>query len=136
VQAVRIPAPFTLFISLKNTTPGLANNAVLAAINADMYLKQVVVVDEDVNIYDTGRVLWAIATRCQPHRDIMVLPNMRGSDLDPSCVQDGFTSKVGIDATAKPSLAGFAPMTSFPRDLLARLNVEQLIKSWARATNT
>ncbi len=128
VRAVRIPAPFTAFISLKNVTPGIVNSAILAAFNADMYIKQVVVVDEDINVFDTSRVVWAMGTRCQPFRDVILLPNLRGCDLDPSCAPDGFTSKMGIDATAKPSLAEFPAMSTFLREVMDRLNLDDLIK--------
>ena len=132
VQAVRIPAPFTAFISLKNVVPGIVNSAILAAFDADMYIKQVVVVDEDINVFDTNRVVWAMGTRCQPHRDVILLPNLRGSDLDPSCAPDGFTSKMGIDATAKPSLAEFPAMSAFSQEVMDRLNLDLLIKSKQR----
>jgi 2,5-furandicarboxylate decarboxylase 1 len=129
VRSVRIPSPFTAFISLKKVTPGIVNNAILATLNADMYVKHVVVVDEDINIFDTGRVLWAMATRCQPQRDVILLPNLRGSDLDPSCVPDGLTSKMGIDATAKPSLEEFPSLSTFSKDVMDRLNLDDLVKS-------
>ena len=129
VRAVRIPAPFMAFISLKNVAPGVVNSAVLAAFNADMYMKHVVVVDEDIDVFNTARVMWAMGTRCQPHRDVILLPNLRGSDLDPSCAPDGFTSKMGIDATAKPSLAEFPAMSTFSQEVMDRLNLDKLIKS-------
>jgi 2,5-furandicarboxylate decarboxylase 1 len=129
VRAVRIPAPFTAFISLRNVAPGIANSAILSAFNADMYMKHVVVVDEDIDVFNTSRVLWAMGTRCQPHRDVILLPNLRGSDLDPSCAPDGFTSKMGIDATAKPSLAEFPAMSTFSPEVMNRLNLDDLIKS-------
>ncbi len=129
VQAVRIPAPFTAFISLRNVSPGMANSAILAAFNADMYIKTVVVVDEDIDVYNTGRVVWAMGTRCQPARDVILVPNLRGSDLDPSCTPDGFTSKMGIDATAKPSLADFPAMSAFSQEVMDRLNLAELIKA-------
>jgi 2,5-furandicarboxylate decarboxylase 1 len=128
VRAVRIPAPFTAFISLRNVTPGIVNSAILSAFNADMYMKHVVVVDEDIDIFNTSRVVWAMGTRCQPHRDVLLLPNLRGSDLDPSCTPDGFTSKMGIDATAKPSLAEFPAMSAFSREVMDRLDPDDLIK--------
>lgn len=128
VRSVRIASPFTAFVSLKKVAPGIVNNAILAVLNADMYIKHVVVVDEDVNIFDTGRVLWAMATRCQPQRDVILLPNLRGSDLDPSCVPDGFTSKMGIDATAKPSLEEFPSLSTFSKDIIDRLNLDDLVR--------
>ena len=72
-------------------------------------MKRVVVVDHDVDIFDDRQVTWAIATRCQPDRDITIVTHARGSDLDPSTAQDGYSAKWGVDATAKPSLAGLHP---------------------------
>jgi UbiD family decarboxylase len=55
-------------------------------------------VDEDIDVYDDRDVEWAVATRFQADRGLVVLHGVRGSSIDPSS-QDGFTSKVGIDAT-------------------------------------
>ncbi|MDP7983133.1 MAG: UbiD family decarboxylase, partial [Conexivisphaerales archaeon] len=64
-------------------------------------LKMVTVVDEDINPEDPEDVEFAIATRFQPDRDLIVLPGMRGSSLDPSSDQATLTTaKWGIDATA------------------------------------
>lgn len=109
VRAVRVPAPFTAYVSLEQRIPGQARNAILAVLGADLYMKRVVVVDHDVDVFDDRQVNWAIATRCQPDRDITIITHARGSDLDPSTTQDGYTAKWGVDATAKPSLAGFTP---------------------------
>src|SRR5207249_4732998 len=65
--------------------------------------EQVVVVDEDIDIFDDRDVEWAIATRFQADRGLVVLHDVRGSSIDPSA-RDGFTSKMGIDAT-KPLAA-------------------------------
>jgi UbiD family decarboxylase len=72
-------------------------------------MKRVVVVDHDVDVFDDRQVNWAIATRCQPDRDLTVITHARGSDLDPSTAEDGYTAKWGVDATAKPSLSGYTP---------------------------
>lgn len=61
--------------------------------------KVVVVVDEDVDIFDMEKVMWAICTRCQPDQDLIVLPRMMGWQLDPSAPQLGTYSVLGIDAT-------------------------------------
>jgi UbiD family decarboxylase len=127
VVSVRIPAPFTVFISIEKRTEGQGMNAITAALGAEMYLKNVVVVDHDINIYDTHHVLWAISTRVQPHRDILLIPSSRGSDLDPSCTVDGLTSRMGIDATASPSLAEFTPRHQIPKDILDRIKPEEYL---------
>ena len=73
-------------------------NAIMAAFGAHTSMKQVVIVDEDIDIFDERDVEWAIATRFQADRGLGVLHGVRGSSIDPSA-HDGFTSKMGIDAT-------------------------------------
>jgi len=88
-------------ISIKKQ-PGEAKNALLAALSV-MDLKHVVVVDDDIDVFDPTEVEWAIATRVQGDRDVMIVGNARAKPLDPS-LQQGFGvvptgAKVGIDAT-------------------------------------
>ncbi len=68
--------------------------------------KIVVVVDDDIDIFDDGMVQWAIASRVQPHRDVMITPfNTWGCALDPSIPfahrghPNSTQSRMGIDAT-------------------------------------
>jgi UbiD family decarboxylase len=124
VRAVRVPAPFTCYVSLEQRIAGQAKNAILAVLGADLYMKRVVVVDQDVDVFDDRQVNWAIATRCQPDRDLLVVPGARGSDLDPSTREDGYTAKWGVDATAKPSLAAYTPRHRVPPDVLGRIDLE------------
>ena len=95
VKAVRVPAPYSCYVAIEQRVSGQAKNAILAVLGADMYIKRVVVVDHDVNIFDDREVAWALGTRCQADRDIMVISNTRGSDLDPSTDSDGYTRQVG-----------------------------------------
>ncbi|AEH24091.1 UbiD family decarboxylase [Pyrococcus yayanosii] len=85
-------------VSITKQHEGDGKNAILAAFAGHPSLKRVIVVDEDVDIYDDREVEWAIATRFQPDRDLIIVPNARGSSLDPSG-EDGLTAKWGIDAT-------------------------------------
>jgi 2,5-furandicarboxylate decarboxylase 1 len=82
--------------------PGEGKNALLAALSV-MDLKHVVVVDDDIDINDAAEVEWAIATRVQGDRDVMIVSNARAKPLDPSLPQGYGTvptgAKVGIDAT-------------------------------------
>jgi 2,5-furandicarboxylate decarboxylase 1 len=68
-----------------------------------MDLKHVVVVDDDIDVFDPAEVEWAIATRVQGDKDVMIISNARAKPLDPSLPQ-GYGvvptgAKVGIDAT-------------------------------------
>ena len=124
VKAVRVPAPFTCYVSIEQRVPGQAKNAMLAVLGADLYMKRVVIVDHDVDVFNDRQVNWAIATRCQPDRDITVVSNARGSDLDPSTKEDGHTAKWGVDATAKPSLAAYVPRNRIPPAVWKRIKLK------------
>ena len=66
-------------------------------------MKHVIIVDNDVNIYDPNAIEWAIATRFQGDKDLYIHPNQPGSSLDPSGTHEEGkktkTTKVGVDAT-------------------------------------
>jgi 2,5-furandicarboxylate decarboxylase 1 len=124
VKAVRVPGPFTCYVSIEQRLPGQAKNAILAVLGADLYMKRVVVVDHDVDVFDDRQVNWALATRCQPDRDITVITHARGSDLDPSTKEDGLTAKWGVDATAKPSLAAYTPRHRVPPEVAQRIDLK------------
>ena len=81
----------------KNDGDGI--HAIHAALDGHRSMKQVVVVDEDIDITDSARVEWALMTRWQPDTDTVILSAQKGSSLDPSRSQDGTTSKIGMDAT-------------------------------------
>ena len=71
-----------------------------AAFRGHPSLKHAVVVDEDVNLDDPNDVEWAIATRAQLDKDLVLRPNEFGSSLDPSADQvSRKTCKAGLDAT-------------------------------------
>jgi len=127
VRAVRVPAPFTCYVSIEQRLLGQAKNAIMAVFGADLYMKRVVVVDHDVDVFDDRQVTWAIATRCQPDRDITIVTHARGSDLDPSAKEDGYTGKWGLDATAKPSLGAYTPRHRVPPEVWERLRLDDFL---------
>jgi 2,5-furandicarboxylate decarboxylase 1 len=127
VKAVRVPAPFTCYVSIEQRAVGQAKNAILSVLGADLYMKRVVVVDHDVDIYDDRQVTWAIATRCQPDRDLTIVTHARGSDLDPSTPEDGYTAKWGVDATAKPSLDRYTRRHRVPPDVWNRIDLKDYL---------
>ena len=73
--------------------------AIHAALDGHRSMKQVVVVDEDIDVAAPSRVEWALMTRWQPDTDTVILSGQKGSSLDPSRNKDGTTSKIGMDAT-------------------------------------
>jgi UbiD family decarboxylase len=79
-------------------------NAIRAALDGHKSMKQVIVVDKDIDVTNSSRVEWALMTRWQPDRDTLILSNQKGSSLDPSRSPDGTTSKIGMDATIEPGI--------------------------------
>lgn len=90
---------FNAFISIRKHRQGDAKTAILAALGLNKDLKQVVIVDEDVNIFDLQDIEWAITTRSQASLDYVIVEGALGSSLEPSHDLRGITDKVGIDAT-------------------------------------
>jgi 2,5-furandicarboxylate decarboxylase 1 len=87
--------------------PGDAKHAIMAALIASD-IKHVVVVDDDIDVFNGTDVEWAIATRVQADRDIVTIPDLRAKPLDPSLrIIPGITpvtAKTGIDATIPDDL--------------------------------
>jgi 2,5-furandicarboxylate decarboxylase 1 len=103
VRAVHVPLSgcgfFHAYISIKKTAEGQGKQAILTAFGIDHGLKLVVVVDEDVDIYDESSVLWALSTRFQADKDVVIVPRTMGVILDPSASEDGLAARMGLDAT-------------------------------------
>lgn len=128
VQSVRCPAPFTLFVSIKKSRDGQAKQVILTAFVADMQVKHCVVVDDDIDITNNQAVIQAIATRAQAGRDFFIIEGVSHDELDPSQSKGNPVSdKVGIDATAKPSLEIFAAKPKVPAEVMERIDLEDYI---------
>lgn len=94
---------YHLYVQIDKRQEGEAKNVILGAFGGHYDIKQVIVVDNDVDIHDPAEVEWAVATRFQADRDLVVVANAQGSKLDPS-TDDGVGAKMGLDAT-KPVAA-------------------------------
>jgi 2,5-furandicarboxylate decarboxylase 1 len=89
---------YHLVVKLRQRHAGEAKNVILGAFAGHYDLKQVIVVDEDVDIHDPAEVEWAVATRFQADRDLVMVTGAQGSRLDPSA-RAGVGAKMGLDAT-------------------------------------
>jgi UbiD family decarboxylase len=89
---------FHAVVQIHKKSDAEAKKAIDAAFSAHRSLKHVIIVDEDINIFDPNDVEFAIATRVKGDEDIYIYPNVRGSTLDPRS-ENGIGTKVGIDAT-------------------------------------
>lgn len=105
---------YHLYVKLRKTHEGQPKNVILCAFGAHYDIKHVVVVDEDVDVHQPRQVEWALATRFQADRDLVVISGAQGSVLDPSTTkhlslaqqadvppvhEQGVSAKMGMDAT-------------------------------------
>jgi 2,5-furandicarboxylate decarboxylase 1 len=90
-------------VQIRKQSADDGRRAIEAAFKGHGSLKHVLVVDEDIDVYDAVQVEWALATRFQADSDLMVWPDEPGSSLDPSGHhvpgRKSRTSKMGLDAT-------------------------------------
>jgi len=97
---------YQLIVQIEQRQEGEAKNVIMGAFAGHYDIKQVIVVDRDVNMHDPNEVQWAIATRFQADRDLVMISNAQGSKLDPSA-RNGVSAKLGLDATVPMSAEPF-----------------------------
>jgi 2,5-furandicarboxylate decarboxylase 1 len=90
---------FNAVVSINQKRVGEAKSAIIAALGLNKDLKQVVIVDDDVDIYNPREIEWAITSRAQGSQDFVIIPGALGSSLEPSHDIRNVTDKFGIDAT-------------------------------------
>lgn len=86
-------------VAIRKRHPSEARNLMLALLAAPLGAKLVTVVDEDIDVFDPFQVEWAVNTRMQPDRDVVIVPDMYSPTLDPSAPAPRTSAKMGIDAT-------------------------------------
>jgi len=122
---------FHAYVSIAKRTPGQAKNAICAAFASDMLLKHVIIVDDDIDVFDEEQVLWAVSNRFQADHGLVVIPNAQGSELDPSAGPGGINAKMGLDAT-KP-LSGFAPELRVPDEIMKKIELEDFLPNFRKS---
>jgi 2,5-furandicarboxylate decarboxylase 1 len=118
-------AGFHAYVQIEKFAEGDQMHAALAAATIG-HTKLIVVVDEDIDIFDEEEVLMAIATRIQADTDVQIIRNVRGSILDPSKVGKPDHATMIIDAT-KPLGKPFAERVRIPQNVLDRIKLDDLL---------
>ncbi|MFC2014270.1 UbiD family decarboxylase [Chloroflexota bacterium] len=125
-----------VYISIKQGVQGEAKRAAFAALAAVHYIKLVVVVDDDIDIYNDEEMFWVISTRVRGDLDIDIIPGVVGNRLDPAGAYDEFrhrkknaiqTTKVIIDAT-RPAGAYFPTRITPNKELWDSMNLDDYLK--------
>ncbi len=86
------------YVSLDQKIEGQARQVMMLIFGLDPYIKHIIAVDTDVDVFDEKQVLWALATRFQADRDLFVVSGLPANLLDPS-MEGVVGAKMGLDAT-------------------------------------
>ncbi len=117
---------FNCYISIDKKVEGETKQAALMALAQCDFVKNVIVVDADIDPFNEQEVMWAVATRVQPDNDIDIIRNIKANTLDPSLVHDIRGSKMIIDATI-PADRPFAERVGVPAESMARIRLGDFI---------
>jgi 2,5-furandicarboxylate decarboxylase 1 len=132
-QVLRVYCPisgsgrFHAYIQIRKTHEGQPKEVIMAALTASEMTKHVIVVDEDIDIYDDRWVLWAVATRSQWDKDLVVVPGCRGAKLDPS-IEGVTTTKAGIDATKPAPPARYSVRVHVPEEVMKKIRLADFVE--------
>ncbi len=119
-------ALLNVFISIKKMSEGDPGRAAAAALSFDQ-CKNVFIFDDDIDIYNPTEILWALATRVQPHLQVSIIKEiMRGPLVDPS-MTDGFKSSAMIIDATRPLDRPYSHVSKCPDEALARILLEDYI---------
>lgn len=96
-------------LSIKKRYPGQAKKVMMGlwGMGQLSLTKIFIIVDEDIDVHNIDDVIWAVTTRSDPKRDIMIIDNTPTDTLDPASPLVNLGSKMGIDATTKTREEGF-----------------------------
>ncbi|MBU2498506.1 MAG: UbiD family decarboxylase [Proteobacteria bacterium] len=117
---------FNCYISIDKKVEGEQKQAALMAMAQCDFVKNIILVDADVDVFNEQEVMWAVATRTQASNDVDIIRNIKANTLDPSLVHEISGSKMIIDAT-RPSDRPFASRVNVPEEALARVNLSEYI---------
>lgn len=127
VKAVSLPfsgtCRFAVYISLSKEYDGIGRNAALTALGADPFVKLAIVVDDDVDVFNEAEVMWAVATRVQAGKDVIVIPDSYVCELDPSAynvvtrAERGYLNDKWIIDATKPVGIDFQERADVPAEV-------------------
>ncbi len=146
VKAVNVPqfCRMHCYISIKKTAgdEGEPKQAAFAALMTEpINLTMVIVVDDDINVFNVADVLWAVGTRFQADRDLTILPNCSGpGGLNPAAYSydvDGtahprMMTKLILDATKPAPPTKYPPKAAVPAEVKARVQLDKLLKDYVK----
>ncbi len=140
VKAVNMPmsggARAHAYISLKKSVDGEPKQAAFAAFMAENNVKLVILVDDDIDVFNESEVLWAVMSRFEADRDMIVMPNCLGMRVFPTAydiTRDNhgtMNTKVIMDATRPAPPTPFPERAQVPPKWIEQIDLKDYIKPW------
>jgi UbiD family decarboxylase len=130
----------TVIIAMESRLGGYAKSVAFRAASTPhgiSYVKNIILVDADVDPFDLVQVMWAMSTRIRGEKDVIVIPNTPGMPLDPGSEPPGMGSKVIIDCTTpvapEPKMRDVKMVELIPEALAFKEKLAQLHQGLAGA---
>ncbi|MDH3292964.1 MAG: UbiD family decarboxylase [Acidimicrobiia bacterium] len=105
---------FLAVIQIDRDNPGTPKNLAMAALAAHINIRNVIVVDRDIDIHEPAELQWALTNRVHWTDDVFVVANAQGHEMDPTADKRGVSTKVGIDATYKRERREYGSRVAYP----------------------
>ncbi len=105
---------FLALIQIDRDNPGTPKNLAMAALAAHINIRNVIVVDRDVDIHEPAEVHWTLTNRVHWADDVFAVPHAQGHEMDPTADKRGVSTKVGIDATYKRERREYGARVAYP----------------------
>ncbi len=105
---------FLAIIQIERDNPGQPKNLAMAAMTAHINIRNVVVVDQDIDMYDPAEIQWALTNRVDWTQDVFIVPDAQGHEMDPVAHERGVGPKLGVDATYKRERREYGERVSYP----------------------
>jgi UbiD family decarboxylase len=128
-KALKVAVPLTVVVAIDKKHDSEPCRLAEALLASDIYVKQVVVVDANVDVSDLRQVATAITLHTRPERGIFVKRGALGTELDPSCEsEDKLITKIGIDATLPLKASRPVSRNKVPQELLDSIDLSNLLQ--------
>lgn len=129
VTAVHRPTscPFHMYVQLHKTADWQPRAIIMAALSVPEGIKHFFIFDDDIDIFDEDEVLWAIGTRSDWAKDLIVVPDLHTSGLDPTSTGHGLGTRAGIDCTKPAPPAVYEQRSFIPAEVMERIRLEDYL---------
>jgi len=116
--------PHHIYVQIRKTQDWQPRSVIMAVLSMPEAIKHVFVFDEDVNIFDEQEVLWAIGTRSDWSKDLIVVPDLFATSLDPTTTGRGLGTRAGIDCTKPAPPALYEQRSFIPPSVMEKIKLE------------